>query len=137
MTSPLEALFVKSHSPIKDGLIQSQREAIVDLLHYCMFADNFVRLHEAEMVGDVAASLIWDSRISFEVYAGTSIAHARRAREETDYREQFLRSILLRLGERSVRELAYDLCRRLFAADLESNERETAQLARVKELLGL
>lgn len=137
MTSPLQALFEKTGSPIEDGLVQSQREAIVDLLHYCMFADDFIASRETEMVGDVAASLIWDANISFDVYSGPSIARARRANEEPEYRERYLRSIVLRLGGHSVRKLAYDLCRRLFAADLQPSERESARLERVRQLLGL
>jgi hypothetical protein len=41
MPSLIEKLFNKSEAP-KDGLTQPRREAIVDLLNYCMYADNLV-----------------------------------------------------------------------------------------------
>ena len=43
MSSLIKKLFHKSEAS-KDGLNQPQREAIVDLLNYCMYADNFVFL---------------------------------------------------------------------------------------------
>ena len=46
MPSLIRKLFRKSEAP-KDGLTQPQREAVVDLLNYCMYADNFVFLADA------------------------------------------------------------------------------------------
>jgi hypothetical protein len=45
MPSLIRKLFHKSEAP-KDGLTQPQREAIVDLLNYCMYADNLIFLAE-------------------------------------------------------------------------------------------
>src|ERR1043166_8170816 len=49
MPSLIRKLFHKSEAP-KDGLTQPQREAIVDLLNYCMYADNSVFLAEESQV---------------------------------------------------------------------------------------
>ena len=40
MPSLIRKLFHKSEAP-NDGLTQPQREAIVDLLNYCMYAEQF------------------------------------------------------------------------------------------------
>src|SRR5256885_10146824 len=40
MPSLIRKLFHKSDASQKDGLTQPQREAIVDLLNYCIYADN-------------------------------------------------------------------------------------------------
>jgi hypothetical protein len=41
MPTLIRKLFQKSEAP-KDGLTQPQREAIVDLLNYCMYVDNLI-----------------------------------------------------------------------------------------------
>ena len=51
MPSLIKKLFHKSEAP-KDGLTQPQREAIVDLLNYCMCADNLVFLAEDRLIAD-------------------------------------------------------------------------------------
>jgi len=50
MPSLIRKLFHKSEAP-NDGLTQPQREAIVDLLNYCMYADNLVFLAEERKSG--------------------------------------------------------------------------------------
>ena len=54
MPSLIRKLFHKSEAP-NDGLTQPQREAIVDLLNYCMYADNFVFLAEDRLIADTVA----------------------------------------------------------------------------------
>src|SRR5262252_9184633 len=59
MPSLIRKLFHKSEAP-NDGLIQPQREAIVDLLNYCMYADNLVMLAEDRLIADTVAKFNWD-----------------------------------------------------------------------------
>ena len=61
MPSLLRKLFGKPEAP-KDGLTQPQREAIVDLLNYCMYADNFVMLAEDRLITDTVAKFNWDPK---------------------------------------------------------------------------
>src|SRR5436189_3097199 len=49
MASLIRKLFHKSEAP-KDGLTQPQREAMVDLLNYCMYADNLIFLAEDRLI---------------------------------------------------------------------------------------
>lgn len=118
-----------------DGLTQKQREAIVDLLHYCMFADNFVALVEDQFVNTVAATLNWDKNISFESYEGGSIGNARKAKESAAYCEQFLKSISQRLDDKESRSLAVQLCTDLYNADANMTNAESHQLATISRLL--
>ena len=42
--------------------LPAQREAIVDLLNYCMYADNLVFLAEDRLITDTVAKFNWDSK---------------------------------------------------------------------------
>ena len=97
MPSLIRKLFRKSEAP-NDGLTQPQREAIVDLLNYCMYADNLIFLAEDRLITDTVAKFNWDPKIPFDQFDVRSIGNARNARESQVYRDQFLASIRDRLG---------------------------------------
>jgi hypothetical protein len=136
MPKSVKPLFTGDNSKKPDGLVQAQREAIVDLLHYCMFTDNFVALAEDSFVNSVAATLNWDKNISFESYEGGSIGNARKAKESGGYRETFLKGIVDRLATKAARDLALQLCRDLYKSDSKLAESESQQLAALVRLLG-
>jgi len=115
MPSLIRKLFHKSEAP-NDGLTQPQREAIVDLLNYCMYADNFVFLAEDRLITDTVAKFNWDPKIPFDQFDMRSIDNARNATENQGYRDQFLASIRDRLGTAAVKGQALDLCQELFVA---------------------
>ena len=89
MRSLIRKLFHKSEAP-KDGLTQPQREAIVDLLNYCMYADNLVFLAENRLITDTVAKFNWDPKIPFDQFDARSVSNARNASESQVYRDQFL-----------------------------------------------
>lgn len=122
-------------SATKDGLTQPQREAIVDLLHYCLYADNHIALAETEVLDKIVSTLTWDPKTSFASYEGRSVATARAAKEDAGSREEFLASIRARLDEPEARKLAFDLCKQLFVADGVQSDKETVVLARIQQLL--
>ena len=80
MPSLIRKLFHKSEAP-NDGLTQPQREAIVDLLNYCMYADNLVFLAEDRLITDTVAKFNWDPKIPFDQFDVRSIGNARNATE--------------------------------------------------------
>src|ERR1044071_1133163 len=97
MASLLRKLFGKSEEA-KDGLTQPQREAIVDLLNYCMYADNLVMLAENRLITDTVAKFSWDPKaVPFDQFDARSVGNARNARESQVYRDKFLASIRDRL----------------------------------------
>jgi len=134
MPSLIRKLFHKSEEP-NDGLTQPQREAIIDLLCYCMYADNLVMLAEDRLITDTVAKFNWDSKIPFDHFAVRSIDNARNARESQVYRDKFLGSIRDRLGTAAVKGQAMDLCQELFLADGARSDEEDAVLQNLKQLL--
>src|SRR5215475_6911293 len=134
MPSLIRKLFHKSEAP-NDGLSQPQREAIVDLLCYCMYADNLVMLAEDRLITDTVAKFNWESRVPFDQFAVRSIDNARNARENQGYRDKFLTSIRDRLDTAAVKGKALDLCQELFVADGVRSDEEDAVLQNLRQLL--
>src|SRR5262249_49846371 len=113
MPSLRRKLFRKSEAP-NDGLSQPQREAIVDLLNYCMYADNFVFLAEDRLKADTVAKFNWESKTPFDQFDARSVGNARNAKENQVCRDQFLASIKDRLGTAAVKGKPLYLCQELF-----------------------
>ena len=134
MPSLIRKLFGKPEA-LKDGLTQPQREAIVDLLNYCMYADNFVFLAEDRFITDTVAKFNWDSKVPFDQFVLRSTDNARNARESQVYRERFLASIRDRLDTPAVKGQALDLCQELFLADGARSDEEDAVLQKLRKLL--
>ena len=134
MPSLIRKLFHKSEAP-KDGLTQPQREAMVDLLNYCMYADNLVFIAEDRLITDTVAKFNWDSTVPFDQFDVRSIDNARNASENPGYRDKFLASIRDRLDTAAVKGQALDLCQELFLADGAQSEEEDVVLQNLKKLL--
>jgi hypothetical protein len=134
MPSLIRKLFHKSEAP-NDGLTQPQREAIVDLLNYCMYADNLVMLAEDRLIADTVAKFNWEPKVPFDQFDVRSIDNARNAKESQVYRDRFLASIRDRLGTAAVKGQALDLCQELFVADGARSEEEDAVLQNLRQLL--
>ena len=134
MPTLIRKLFHKSEAP-KDGLTQPQREAIVDLLNYCMYADDRVFLAEDRLIADTVAKFNWDLKVPFDQFDVRSIDNARNARESQVYRDQFLASIRDRLDTSAVKGKALELCQELFLADGARSGEKEAVLQNLKKLL--
>ena len=134
MPSLIRKLFGKPEAP-KDGLNQPQREAIIDLLNYCMYADNLVMLAEDRLITDTVKKFNWESKVPFDQFVVRSTDNARNARESQVYRDQFLASIRDRLDTGAVKGKALDLCQELFVADGARSDEEAAVLQNLRGLL--
>jgi hypothetical protein len=134
MPSLIRKLFRKSETP-NDGLTQPQREAIVDLLNYCMYADNLVFLAEDRLISDTVAHFNWEPKIPFDQFDVRSIDNARNATENQGYRDRFLSSIRDRLGTAAVKGRALELCQELFVADGARSDEEDDVLQHLRTLL--
>ena len=117
-----------------DGLTQTQREAIVDLLHYCMYADSLISISESSFVAAKVQAFNWDPNVAFESYQGKSIGAARNALANADAKKNFFESVNRRIG--GANTTAYDLCRKLFAADGKTDV-EAVWQADVQKALGV
>jgi hypothetical protein len=134
MLGLVRKLLHKSEAP-KDGLTQPQREAIVDLLTYCMYADNFVFLAEDVFIADTVAKFNWYSKVPFDEFVVRSIDSAQSASENQGYRDRFLASIRDRLETAAVKGQALDLCQKLFVADGARSDEEDDVFQNLRQLL--
>ena len=134
MPSLFRKLFHKAEAP-KDGLTQVQREAIVDLLTYCMYADNFVFLAEDRFITDTVAKFNWDSNVPFDQFVLKSSDSARNAQGNQVRRDRFLASIRNRLGTAEVTGKALGLCQELFLADGSRSDEEEDVFQNLRKLL--
>ena len=129
-------LFTPTAQP-SDGMTQAAREAIVDLLHFGVFADKHIALAEDKMVEATARTLNWDPKISFDYYEGKSIGEVRRVGSDEKERAEFFQSIRERLPKVEDRKLALKLLEQLYACDgTTAVERETLPLVRRELQLG-
>jgi hypothetical protein len=118
-----------------DGLTQVQREAIVDVLHYCMYADNFIALTESRFIAAKVDSFSWDPKISFDYYQGRSIGAARAALANAETKKKFFDSVRQRLPEGDLRKTAFELCMNLFSADGNKSTGEFASQGEIRKEL--
>ncbi len=134
---PVLNLLFDPEADAKDGMTQTQREAIVDLLHYCMYADNLVTISEARFIEAKVRSYSWDPNISREYYLGKSIGAARAALANAEAKKKFLESITRRLETDELRTQAFGLCDKLFRVDGSKPAEEYAVQGEVRQALGL
>jgi len=135
MPTFLSKLFKSSPAP-KDGLAQTEREAIVDLLLYCMYADSNIAQAEGDFVADSLAKLDWASGTSIDYYESQATSLVRKAKEDPEALADFLKSIRTRLASSSARARALDLARKLFLSDGTKSDRETTLEGTLRKLLG-
>ena len=125
MSSFFKKLFNRAPAS-PDGLTQAQREAMVDVLFYSMYADNSIALKEEELIANTVGQFSWDPKVSYDSYAARSIANARAVKETPATRADFLVSVAQRLGTPEVKQRTVALCRQIFQADgdVSSSEQE-------------
>jgi uncharacterized tellurite resistance protein B-like protein len=131
---PFKKLF-KSSKAQDDGFAQSEREAIVDLLHYCMYADRHIAISEDEMIEKVARTMNWDPNISYEYYEGKSTGAARKALASKESRSEFMKSLHERLKDKTSRSFALKVADDLMKVDGEKKQEEFDALSELKRAL--
>jgi hypothetical protein len=118
----------------RDGLTQSEREAIVDLLNYCSLVDHDIAHSEEVAIDELEWQLDWDHRTDFDYYVNQSVGLVRRAIESKDD-PFFLQQIRKRLESQKSRETAVELCEKLIRSDGRISAEENAALAAIKDVL--
>jgi hypothetical protein len=126
--------FRKVEKP-KTQLPQKEREAIVDLLHFCLYADSHIALKEGEFMADVVDIIGWETQISFGSYEAKSIAAARAAKDSPAAKQEFLSFAAERLVSQESQALALNLCKQLFYSDGATADNESALLAEIRAAL--
>lgn len=112
---------------------QEQREAMIDLLIWTMYADNVLTVTENDRIDELTEEMRWNSGTPAPQYLNVSIARVREALDDPEKSESLLDDIHERLGSHDMRVRTYEACRDLATADGEVAERETRFLARVRE----
>ena len=113
-----------------------QREALIDLLIWMMYADHVLALPEREMIDEMAETLNSDETLPLSQYLGASVGKVRRALGDDEKSEALLDDIYQRLGTDDMRHRAYEACRRLAEVDGLMAEPETAFLDRLDHRFG-
>jgi len=119
-----------------DGLSQAQREAMVDLLHFCMCADQELLPAETDAIADETAGFNWDPAIDFSLFAGRSLEHAYGATATPESRQAALASISERLTSTEMKTQALELCQQVFLADGQFAPAERAVFLEIKRAFG-
>ncbi|HUG09478.1 MAG TPA: hypothetical protein VMM36_00605 [Opitutaceae bacterium] len=136
MSTFLRLLFSSTASPA-DGLAQSQREAIIDLLNFCMCADAKLLVDEVITIDDEVQRLSWDPAVDFWKFATQSREHAIAAVATPETRQTALVSISNRLQTVEAKTNAIGLCQKVFHADGDFAPVERAVFLEIKHAFGL
>jgi uncharacterized tellurite resistance protein B-like protein len=112
---------------------QKQREAMVDLLIWTMYADNVLTLPENEKIDQVTDEMEWKSATSAQQYIYASIAKVREALDDPEKAELLLDDISERLNSDDMRMRTYEACRDLASVDGEVADKEMHFLNAVKK----
>jgi hypothetical protein len=113
---------------------QQEREAIVDLLHLCIYADAHIGIKEGDYVSKVVAAIGWDTKLSFSAYEPRSIASARATNGNEDALKEYLQRAAARLTSKESRSFAIAKCSNITAAD-GTHQKEASLVFRIKEAL--
>jgi len=113
---------------------QQEREAIVDLLHLCMFADAHISSKESLLLAKDVDKMGWDANQAFNLYESRSIAAARSVRLDDKKRAEFLQDAASRLQSKEVKDLAITTCEEFFQSD-GAVKSEAALLEEIRQAL--
>jgi len=130
----LSRLFSAPRNSSQDGLSQTQREAIIDLLLICIYADNHLSVAEDKVLKDQVESCSWDSGTSAEIYIAIATSKARRAKSDESLQSEYLQYIADRLESPASKAKALSLVDELFESDGIA-ESETSFTAKIQSLL--
>ncbi|GHC07204.1 hypothetical protein [Cerasicoccus arenae] len=120
-----------------DGLTQQQREAIVDLLVFCMYSDRTVSLAEDQLIQRRLESMDWQAVQSIDNYYDLAVTRVRDILVSQEARESFLKRVSERLADVSTREKAFQLSHQLFLSDgIESPDEHELEAELRTALLG-
>lgn len=118
----LEKLFgANTNTPAQsDGLQQEEREALIDLLLYCKFADNHLSLAEETVLHQEITQFNWESEVDVDVYIDSATAKIRTANTAPHREKKLLEQVGQRLISAYAKETARALVAKLFQADGET-----------------
>ena len=116
---------------------QPQREALMDLAVWAIYADGRIQHEENEQLDAVVEQLSVGTLMPLRSYLNQAIAKVRDAWNDAERAETLLDDIYRRLGSQPLRQTAYDLCESLSHADSDLADTEQVFLQRIHDRFGL
>jgi uncharacterized tellurite resistance protein B-like protein len=137
MNTPFSFLFSSSSTATEphDGLNQTEREAILDLLYFCMCADQELHPAENAAIVDAVMKFDWESGVEYDNFAAKSLARAQKAVATPQTRRAALNQIGKRLVSTETKSRALATCKRVFQADGDVAAVEREVFVEIKEAL--
>ena len=118
----------------RDGFKQHQREAIIDVLLYCLYADDYDDPAERRIMDKSIARLNWESDLAISDYILSATEKVKRAISSPDTEQQFLKAVSRRLEDKETRFQAIQLCKILLYSDLFFSDEEVRALAELSRV---
>jgi Spy/CpxP family protein refolding chaperone len=112
-------------------MTQTQREALLDLLHIAMFTDSHVSLKEEAELHRAIEAIGWDSSRPREIHLLNSMANARRAADSAETSAAYIAERAAEFGTTEEQQQALTLLQSLISSDGDGAE-EIAFLAQVR-----
>lgn len=116
---------------------QLQREAMIDLMIWTMYADKLLSLPENEKIDQMTEEMEWKSPTPPSQYVMIAISKIRDVLEDEAKAAEEMDSIYERLGTDDMRRDAYTVCRDLARADGEVADEEVNFLNTIKQRFDL
>ena len=132
----MRRLFKLFSADRRDDWTQVQREAFLDLLVLTAFADDYFSRSEKEWIEDANTQFSWESETSVETY-GDAIIEKIEAFEKDVQQEDLLKSIALRLEEKSAKRRAVNACEKVLRSDGSEHRVEVNFLHKVERIFDL
>lgn len=101
----------------RDGYDQLQREALLDLLTYLMYADSRIAVEEEQLIEGRARTFDWEGEADLEDYLDAAVDRVRALEGSPHAAEAFLDGVRSRLRTPAARQNAINLCHGLIQAD--------------------
>ena len=133
----LSYLFVNRNPSVSDNLTQDQREALIDLLLLCIYADNHAELNEGRILDRELERFNWESEIPIGTYLQVSETRTLAVIPSTDKRAAHLAYISNRLKCKDMKFRALKLCKLLFYSDWVIAEEEELFSKEIRKAFGL
>lgn len=116
---------------------QQQREAILDLFIWTMYADRHLALPENDSLDEMAGDMEWSAVTPVSQYMNHSFARIREVLDDPEKSDQLLDDIHRRLEGDHMRQTAYEMCHDLAHVDGQFADREQDFLNRVRTRFAL
>lgn len=110
---------------------QSQREALIDLLVFSIFADAHISLQEDAALEAILAEIGWDSPRPREIHFCNSMSRARKAAESTEATAEYIASRTAIFDDSDSKFTLIDYLERVLSSDA-TVEAESAFLRQVR-----